>query len=80
MVLERQDENRDWFKTVVHFLFGALFGAVFGMIHIWGAEGSFRATLLNVLLPSLIVGTLSAVYLDRFWEWIQDSGFLGPRR
>ncbi len=77
IVLECQNKNRDWFKAVVHFLFGALLGTLLGMDC---AGGSFWAILLSVLLPSLIVGTLSVVYLDRFWGWIQDHGLLGPRR
>lgn len=69
-----QEKKRDWFKTIVHFFCGALLGALYGLGRPWGWSGEFGwAFLLRILVPSLVVGLLSAKYLDRFWDWIRDK-------
>jgi len=72
MSMERREKKTDWFKIVVHFFCGALLGATFGLR--LAAPGEWKSgwtVLLVILSPSIVVGLLSAVYLDRFWEMIQ---------
>jgi hypothetical protein len=60
------NDNYDWERFWIHFVFGALVGGLIG-IAIWG-QGWFW-----VIGTSLVVATLGGVYGDRFWEWFLES-------
>lgn len=66
--------RRDWFKTGVHFICGAVLGALVGgliVARLGGRPGWLM--LLLVLVHSLVVGALAGTYLDDFWGSLRDS-------
>jgi hypothetical protein len=64
-----KDSSRDWFKTGVHFVFGAAIGVFIGIQWIAGESGlSDARSILGIVGCSLGIGLLAAWKLDYFWS------------
>jgi len=57
-------QQRDWFKTWLHFFCGLVVG---GLPMLWQ-----DFDWISILAVALLAGVLAAIYLDRFWEWFLD--------
>ncbi len=76
MVNKGGQEKRDWFKTCVHFAFGAILGAVLGIGSLlWLTEADSALLFVLVLFGSSVsVGLLAGAFTDRFWKWFTEEG------
>jgi hypothetical protein len=54
-------QQRDWFKTWVHFFCGLVAGGLVGLY-------TFQDSWIYVLVTALAVAILAAIYLDDFWD------------
>ena len=58
------DPQRDWQKTRIHFVCGALLGGM-TMLSDVPSHGSW----IWFLIVPLVTGLIAAIFLDRFWDW-----------
>jgi len=61
--------QRDWQKTRIHFVFGALLGGLTMLSDVPSNNG-----WIWFFVMSLGTGLIAAIFLDRFWGW-WVSGF-----
>ena len=54
-------QQRDWFKTWLHFLCGLVAGALVGFY-------TFQDNWIGIVITALVAAILAAIYLDDFWE------------
>ena len=54
-------QQRDWFKTWLHFFCGLVAGGLVGFY-------TFQDSWICILITALVVAVLAAIYLDDFWE------------
>jgi len=69
--------KRDWFKTVLHFICGAILGGILGLVTCWWWMDSdvSRSTVIVFLSGgALVFGVLAGLFLDSFWDWLKDEG------
>jgi uncharacterized membrane protein YfcA len=67
---ETRKKKADWFKIGVYFVCGAVLGAPLGLSLLSEWCDSTLAAIMIILGSSFIVGLLSALLLDRFWNFI----------
>ena len=59
-------QSMDWARVVIHFVIGAIAGAGLAfLICVFNYEGM---PWTPMLVAGLVLGTLAAVFGDRFWE------------
>ncbi len=75
---DRAKRSADWFKVVLHFIFGALFGAVLGFVVWellpveWSDRNASSALAAFALCGAALGGLSAAVFLDAFRQWFAD--------
>jgi len=65
------------FRVILHGVFGAVFGAAAGLAT-WALGFPEVNPALMVALPTLIVAVVAAIWGDRFWRSLKDSGWWNP--
>ena len=79
----RDNENRiDWRRVIIHFVVGAVVGGAIGAGY-WIFDPVDTDTDVGVVLVvagAVLVGTLAAIFGDRFWESLKDSSWWHPWR
>ncbi len=77
----------DWLKRAIHFVCGAFVGACLGVLVVgmwwrtggrqFGSDSMMEALVWGPIAGAVLIGLLSACFLDRFWAAIQDRGWPG---
>lgn len=60
--------ERDWIHSALQFIAGSLVGGA----SVWACFGSYPSSWKFILAAALLVGTLAAIFGDRFWYAIKD--------
>lgn len=63
------NDNYDWFRFWVHFIFGAVVGAIIGVLSLMRVWHPGQSPFLWVACWSLGIALSGGIYGDRFWEW-----------
>ncbi len=72
----RQEMKRkgiDWYKFFIYFACAAPLGAIAGLAIVGIDNGSTRSCTFGAIVGGMIFGLLSAIYGDRFWEWVIEN-------